>query len=168
MIFIFLKTKKSKMIRVGSIVDKKHPKFSGFKSIVCMTKSSPYGDIGPYCLKTDEGVIFENLWQFSKCYRKVPQSIQRYSQWDDTIIWNHPSEIHMENDILLPSYWDWRKKGMKNEYPVRYPVGVRNTKLCVGTIMENGQKLDYINARKELYLKEYCKFVKKTTKISKN
>ena len=154
-----------KMIRVGSIVDGKHPSYGGFKPIVCMTKSSAYGAIGPYCLVTDEGAIFENLWQFSKCYEQVPQSVQRYSRWDNTIIWNHPTETHMKDGKLLPAYWEWRKKGMANVYPVRYPVGTNNTNSCVGCIMENGRNLGYVEARKELYLREFCRLVKQQPKF---
>ena len=49
-------------IRVGTIKNNKHPKIPGFKNIVCLTKSTPYGDIGPYVLQDEEGRIFENIW----------------------------------------------------------------------------------------------------------
>lgn len=46
------------MIRVGRITYTKgkptYPKWPGFKSVVVMTKSSAYGELGPYCLKDEE------------------------------------------------------------------------------------------------------------------
>lgn len=35
-------------VRVGRIVNNKNPSYEGFIPIVVMTKSSKYGDIGPY------------------------------------------------------------------------------------------------------------------------
>ncbi len=158
------------MIRVGSIVDGKKPAYEGYQKIICMTKSSPYGELGPYCLKTDEGYLFENYWQFSKCYETVPASTQRYSQWDPTIIWNYPEEKHMKDDKLLPEYWQWRRKGMECQYPVRYPIGRTKTHLCRGTIIgtpDTYENINYVEARKKVYLQEYCRLVKNQAKFKK-
>ena len=55
----------SGQVRVGRIAKNKYPSYEGFINIIVMTKSSKYGDIGPYCLKNDAGHIMENIWQAS-------------------------------------------------------------------------------------------------------
>ena len=55
------------MIRVGRIIYSHggpiYPSYPGFSPIVCLTKSSAYGSLGPYVLKTEEGWIMENVWR---------------------------------------------------------------------------------------------------------
>ena len=88
------------MIRVGTINYNKgkkiYPEFPGFKRIEVMTPSTAYGQIGPYCLKNEEGHIMENIWQFSKIYEEVPVVTQRYSRYNRTIVWEHPHEKHID------------------------------------------------------------------------
>src|SRR3989338_6960780 len=119
------------MIRVGRREYKggtfKDPSFMNFTSILCLTKSSKYGELGPYVLKNSKNQIMENIYQGSKIYKTVPKSIQYYSRYDKTVIWNHPAECHMnDKNEILPSYWKWREKLMNNSYHVRYPVGYNN------------------------------------------
>jgi hypothetical protein len=164
------------MIRVGRRVYKrdgsyKDPKYDGFKSIICLTKSTKYGSLGPYVLKDDKGRIMENLYQFARVYRRVPRSIQYYSRYNNTVIWGHPAETHVdidENGEEKPNqkYWEWRKKGMNNEWHVRYPVGYGNQHGNVlyalyenDGIMEG--PFDYIQARKHIYVPIYTRLVKK-------
>lgn len=120
------------MIRVGTIKYKNgkkvFPNVDNYEIIEVMTPSTKYGKLGPYSLtvKYDgiDNVNMENAWQFSKIYKSVPYSIQKYSKYDNTIIWEHPAEEHIdENDNITKKYWDWRRKGMLNKYAVRYPVG---------------------------------------------
>jgi hypothetical protein len=160
------------MIRVGRRVYHPDgtftdPQFDGFKKILVLTASSPYGSIGPYDLKDEDGRIMENIWQFSKVYSKVAKSKQVFSHYDKKVIWEHPAETHVDSQgNLTDAYWQWREKGMKNPYPVRYPVGVKDRYRCLyalameedGTISE---KLDYIESRKKIYLPVYCNLVKK-------
>lgn len=123
-------------------------------------------------LKDEKGRIFENIWQFSKVYEKVPKSIQTYSRFNKTVIWNHPAEIHLKEGLLTPEYYQWRTKGMLNPYAIRYPVGYNHRHKCLyalaeksnGTIDPN-EKLDYIQSRKEIYVQEYCRLVKKEPKF---
>jgi hypothetical protein len=150
--------------RNGKFVD---PSFEGFTSILCLTKSSPYGDIGPYCLLNEKGHNMENIWQFSKVYEVVPKTIERYSRYDSTIIWQHPEEIHYKDGKLNEAYKIWRQKGFNNKYHVRYPIGFKNKSKCLFAIKENDdgtldetKKLNYIEARKEIYLPVYSKLVK--------
>jgi hypothetical protein len=134
-------------VRVGTREGSKDPDYKDFKKIVVLTPSSKYGSIGPYVLK-DEGQLFENIYQFSRLYEKVPKSSQRYSRFDQKIIWDHPAEVHVDwyqkgnqgmedkegiqgmeenkKGRITEAYWDWRNKGKSNDYAVRYPVGIKN------------------------------------------
>lgn len=156
------------LIRVGRIVYKKgkpiHPKFKGFTPIVVLTKCSKYGELGPYVLKDEEGVIMENKWQFSKVYPWVPDIEQTYSNWDKTIIWKHPKERHVDTDgeELNEKYWEWRKKGFAAKHAIRYPVGNTNhKKMCKYVLSEDGRKLGIFEGRRDVYLKTYVELVKK-------
>jgi hypothetical protein len=156
--------------RNGTFTD---PSFPDYVDIFCLTKSSKYGSLGPYVLKNDHGHIMENIWQFSKIYQKVPKVKLPYSRYDKTIIWDHGEEVHMENNIPTLKYKKWRQKGMEASYPVRYPVGFSNRHLCIGSIKSSEYNkcimdknyvpklLSYVDARKEIYLKNYLKLVKK-------
>lgn len=163
------------MIRVGrrKYIGSKYvdPTFTGFTSILCLTKSSPYGDLGPYVITDENGVIFENKWQFSKVYEKVPASKQTYSRYDNTIIWDHPEETHISEGKITEEYWNWRKKGFECPYPVRYPVGLKGRHTCKYALLELENnlylELDYIEARKHIYLKDYVNLVKNVEKYRK-
>jgi len=158
------------MIRVGTIQyvngKKVFPEYKGYTRIEVMTPSTNYGELGPYVLKDSKGRIMENIWQFSKVYTKVPKTRSCYSRWDKTVIWDHPSEIHVdEKDKLTDEYWAWREKGMNNKYPVRYPVGFspKARASCLYALWK-GKKLNYIEARKCIYLQIYYEMVQKEKK----
>src|SRR6185437_13810479 len=164
-------------IRVGRRLGTKDPKLDGYKPIVCLTKSTPYGELGPYELKDEDGVIMENYYQFSKVYTKVSKSVQRYSQYDQSVIWNHPAEIHVDEKGYLTKEWfEWAIKGMKNKYAIRYPVGRQNRGKCLGAVppryleqllkMKGGyprihlsQLLSYVEARQQIYFTKYHELV---------
>lgn len=157
-------------IRVGRIkyVNGKpvQPKFEGFTPIVVMTKSSEYGDLGPYVLKNDEGHIMENIWQFSKLYPWVPASKQTYSRFDKTVIWDHPQETHVKDGKPTEKYWQWRQKGMENPEPVRYPVGNgAHKRKCICVLSDCNERLGIAEGRKQVYLKTYSELVKKEPKF---
>lgn len=138
------------------------PSLEGYTPIVCLTKSSPYGSLGPYVLKSPEGVIMENEYQFSKFYRYVPNVSQVESRFSKKIIWSHPKEIHEDSEgAPNEKYWAWREKGMKCPYPVRWPVGKAISKKCLYSIPshDHAKRLSYIEARKEIYLKRYLELV---------
>jgi hypothetical protein len=146
-----------------------YPSYPGFTPVIVLTKSSPYGELGPYVLKDEEGRIMENIWQFSKVYAWVPKTQQKYSRWDSTLIWDYPEEVHMTNGKLNSKYWKWRDQGMHNEYPVRYPVGnTKHRKECLYCLKEkDGKELNYVEARKEIYLDVYGRLVKQQPKFKK-
>ena len=170
------------MIRVGRCkYDSKgsvsYPSYPGFVNIVVMMRShSNYHPLSPYELKNSQGQILENIWQFSKIYAKVPKSVQKYSRWDQTVIWDYPAETHFIPDPedpedfsrgqILDSYLVWRKKGMNAKYPIRYPVGFSNRHKCLFSManMADGtlsEPLDYIEGRKQIYVPLYLDMVSK-------
>lgn len=139
-----------------------YPSKDGYKRIVIMMKShSKYWPLSPYYLKTDNGTILENAWQFRKAYPKVPFSRQSYSRYDPTIVWQHDAEVHLHNGVPTKEYYAWRAKGMANPYPVRYPVGYKHRHECVFSLTDDGRALNYANARKEIYLAEYANAARK-------
>lgn len=163
------------MIRVGKRIYNKcgsytDPSYDGYIPIVCLTKSTKYGMLGPYCLKNDDGQIMENIYQFSKIYEKVPKVSSKESRFSSSIIWNHPAETHVIDHVPTSEYWNWREKGMNNPYPVRYPAGYNNRHECLGILKENNEDgtydcLNYIEGRKQVYIPEYSKLVKTQPKF---
>ena len=159
------------MIRVGRRVYSNgswtDPSYEGFKPIIVMTASSEYGSLSPYQLKDSKGRNMENIWQFSKVYKKVPKSIQKYSRWNQTVIWNHPAETHVDDDgNLTDEYFKWRKKGMYAKHAIRYPVGYNHRHKCLYAIKGFNRKslrkkLNYVQSRKEIYVPLYCKLVRR-------
>lgn len=165
------------MLRIGRIKyvngRQVYPSYQGYTSIVVMTKSSAYGSLGPYELKTEEGHIFENVWQFSKVYEIVPKSKEVYTQIHRVLAWEHPMEIHIKGEYYTPEYWAWRQKGFNNPIAVRYPVGRANMHRCKFAIpyetkgstddtlvpVSSIEHLDYIQSRKRTYLPLYINLV---------
>lgn len=123
----------------------------------------PLYQISPYVLKDAEGHIFENIHQFSKCYKAVDAQHEVKSS---KIIWSHPAEVHInDNGEFTKEFWQWRSKGWNNPYPVRYPNGYHGRSKCLFALWyENGEwiKLDYISARKKIYCKIYAELVQET------
>lgn len=161
------------LVRVGRIVYKDgkpiHPSYPGFTPIVVLTKSSPYGELGPYVLKDEQGRIMENLWQFRKVYPWVPKVKELASaRYDRTVVWEHPQETHITDGEPNDKYWEWREKGVNNPLPVRYPVGnTAHRKLCLHVLTDDGRKLDLVEGRKQVYQNTYCELVKKCPKFTK-
>lgn len=138
------------------------------KIIVMMKSHCPkWFPLSPYSLKTEEGYLFENYWQFSKVYEVVPQSKEYYSRYDKTVIWEWEEERHCSrknNDEeweILPDYFNWRKEGFHNKYPVRYPVGFHHKSKVLFSLSDEGERLNYVEARKKIYLENYSRIVKK-------
>lgn len=163
-------------VRVGRCIysrdgKRKDPEFDGFTKIIVLTKCTEYSSLSPYVLKDKKGRIMENIWQGSKVYENVPASVQRYSRYDPTVIWNHKAEKHAVkiNETqwkILPAYFAWREKLMKCKYPVRYPVGFQFRHKCLFAFGEKNcdeidtKPLNYIEARKAIYLPVYTRLVK--------
>ena len=74
----------------------------------------------------------------------------------------HLQEEFLRDDVILPEYWEWRAKGFSAEYPIRYPVGFKHKHEVKCSILENEngvERLDYVEARKRIYLPEYIRSV---------
>lgn len=157
------------MIRVGTIkyVNGRPtcPKFENFESILCLTPSySEYGKLGPYALKNEKGQLLENVWQFSKIYPHLPRVSIPLSARNQEIVWQWQQDEHYKDGhVLKEPYLKWRRAGMDNKKPVRNPVGWKLMSSCVGSFKDESldKKLDYIEARKEIYLPMYSAAVRK-------
>lgn len=165
------------MLRVGRCKynhgQRTDPSFEGFTSIVVLTRSTnEWGVIGPYCLKDEKGRIMENSWQGSKVYSWVPKTREKLHRNSPIVIWEHPEEVHVDSQgELTPRYFAWRQKLMNNKHAVRYPVGFHHRHRCLyaldevdGKVIED-EHLDYVTARKRIYVREYCRLVKKHPKF---
>lgn len=63
---------------------------------------------------------------------------------------------------LTPEYLNSRKKGMNAADHIRYPVGFNHRHKCLFSLKTlDGPHLNYIEARKEIYLPLYIDLVKK-------
>lgn len=171
------------MIRVGRRKYEygryKDPEYPNFIPIIVMTASTKYGSLSPFSLKNKEGQIMENIWQFSKVYSHIPASKQTYSRYDPKIIWDWTNEVHIKDGCLTEQYLQWRTAGMNAKYAIRYPVGYHHKSYCLFSLasfslddykiedsrnakipIDNLKQLDYVEARKVIYVPEYCTLVK--------
>jgi len=82
--------------------------------------------------------IFENAWQFAKLY----------PEHADT------------NGQPTNAYWIWAQNGWNSTTAFRYPAGRGRKPLCS---VWNGKRLQYIEARKQIYIPLYQHAVKPTT-----
>lgn len=155
-------------IKVGSIIFKNGKRIypntpDGYKVVEVMTKCSKYSSLSPYCLQNNKEEIMENIWQFSKIYKQIEKQSIKYSNWDNTIIWEHDKETHVSHDNkILDQYWSWREKGIKCKNAIRYPAGFKDRTKCLGAIKskDSTTKLNYIDSRKQIYLPLYMDMVK--------
>lgn len=156
------------MLRVGRTVLGKHkkiyePEYKNFHKVVL---DSDYKELSSPHLKDNNGYIVENIWQFSKVYNKIKPIKQNIIKDDKEItVWEHPAETHTDNNEINDKFKKWREKGLHNKYPVKYPDGLK----CLYYLedVDKCEKLDLINARKRIYIPNYCKFVKKQPKFKR-
>lgn len=93
-----------------------------------------------------ESQNMENAWQFSKVY---------------------PEHLNEAGDIKL-EYFQWARNGFNDTYAHRYPMGkgaIPKFSIKFDGIINDdfvGRRLDYIEARKELYIPFYSKAVEAT------
>lgn len=161
------------MIRVGRRIYERDgsfndPEYANFEPIMCLTKSTQYGSLGPYVLKTKDDCIMENAYQFSRLYQKVPEVKLKYSRYSKKITWDRPEEVHVENKKITDAYWKWRNDGMHNADFIRYPVGFNNKSDGLCALVKNGNSftpLGYVEARKQIYLPLYSSAVKQQSQF---
>lgn len=155
-------------IRVGTKKGKVDPSFPNFTPIVCLTKSTAYGALGPYLLRNESGDLIENAWQASKVVRQTQYSKQKFP-YSDRVIWEWPAEIHVDQNNQLNQNWFlWHNTLTKAKEPIRYPLtfegrhqtlGCYSEKDCKSTRVED--LLDIPNSRKKIYFPMYIQAVKK-------
>ena len=83
----------------------------------------------------------ENAWQYAKVY----------------------ADFLSGPDIDLDRYFTWAKDGWSKNYAVRYPMG----KIKPEFLLWDGERLDYITARRRVYIPLYSRAVVKTSAFSK-
>lgn len=99
--------------------------------------SAEWKYLSPFILPAPLARNLENLWQFSKVYKQ-----------------------HIGADGLPTSeWWEWRVKGFNDPKAHRYPMGKGAVPECSWW---DGWRLDYVSARKEIYIPHYSYNVVKT------
>ncbi len=101
------------------------------------SNSGFWSDLSPFLLDASKygSKSFENLWQFSKVYKKHVMAI---------------------DGLPDASWYKWRDAGYANPKAVRYPMG-KGAK--PEYLLWDGEKLDYISARKKVYASIYAELV---------
>ncbi len=134
--------------------------YEGFEPIIILTKGSDYESLSPFFLKSKEGIVMENDYQFSKIYPILPAHNER-NHPKGPIVWSQQQEIHVDpNGYLTPEYFAWRKRGKALQKWVRYPVGRNNMHLCRGSYLEEENKvIGYIESRSKIYATLYIREV---------
>lgn len=147
--------------------------------------SSKWKTLCPYYLRTDGkeenfnpgGIIFENFYQGSKVYDVVySQEVyaSRFYHGNPAYLWWKFNTVNKNGDVLLDKlgninydlYLNWRNSIWSCQNAIRYPNGLanrKNTKFTLITDKDGKQeRLNYIDARKRLYVKEYIRLMRNT------
>ena len=90
--------------------------------------------------------VFENMWQYSKLY---PQ---------------HAQYISKDNYEPAHEHFTWREAGFMKHRADRYPMGKGAKPLCS---LFMGKQLDYICARRMVYIPYYASLVRQTSSYKK-
>lgn len=108
------------------------------------SKGGVWAGLSPFNLNAMKygAYLFENLWQYSKVYKDQVDSLG-----NPTTVW-----------------WSWRNAGFNLQKPMRYPRGKGARPLYSFWF---GFKLDYIPARKKIYVPIYAELVQKTDSYKK-
>jgi hypothetical protein len=149
--------------------------------------NSKWKNLCPYLLKTDGnevcsnpgGILFENFYQGCKVYDVVYENEvypSRYQANNPNYLWWKFSPVSPSGDVILTPptpegdinyelYFRWRNSLWDCKNPIRYPNKIFrrvNTKfgLCIDS-SGNEQRLDYLQLRKQVYVKEYIRLIKK-------
>lgn len=139
-----------------------------------------YVSLSPYELKISSldpitkkeiPVIFENYYQFSKVYENVNFFGRdwKYSTQESPIqiVKEKEKEKETERMVLTESFYKWQSEGWNWPLPIRYPVGFERRHSVLASVDSEGNFLDYISARKKIYLQPYARAVKQTADFKK-
>ena len=145
--------------------------------------NSKWKNLCPYLLKTDGeevcfnkgGILFENFYQGCKVY-DVVYNIEvypsRFYTNNPKYLWWRFDPITPKGDILVKNdiifydlYFRWRNSLWECANPIRYPNTINRRKntqfaLCIDKF-GNEHILDYIQTRKQIYVNEYIRLIKK-------
>lgn len=152
-------------------------------------KNSNWKELCPYYLRTDGNeinynsgnVIFENFYQGSKIYPIIfsnefypHRNLQGNPKF---LLWKYTTERTLGDIIIkgdkinLELYKRWRDQLWSLNNAIRYPNGYNNRHSVMYSLIfdKNGniEKLDYLQSRKKLYVKEYIRLVRKTETYKK-
>ena len=170
--------------RITSILSKIED-CEGFESVNVLIWKGKWKAFSPYYLKTDGneinnnegGIIFENFWQGSKVY-DIVYDIKVYTHYtkqgnDDYLLWEYKTKEgngqviydKEEDRINMKAYMRWRNSLWDCDKAIRYPNGRERRKYTQFALIidkeGNQERLNYIQARKKLYVKEYKRLVRK-------
>lgn len=121
----------------------------------------------------------ENVWQFAKVYENVQRQRQTkgtVKRGTQEIVWQHPEERHAKVPTghaardatsfpgvrIEPAFHHWRAKGWTHKRAVRRPNGTVKKGGVPLFSLWGDQRLNYIDARKTIYLPVYQNAVRKT------
>jgi len=147
------------------------------------SNGSIYHVFSPYYLKTDGkeiqhnngNVLFENFWQGSKVWptfydceiwaHHTLKGNEKYLWFKYRCSNGRRNEPHIKDNNIEPDYYKWRDEIFKCKKPIRYPNGhARRSKVAFSLLIDQDgteKRLSYIEARKEIYIKEYCRLIRK-------
>jgi hypothetical protein len=174
--------------RIQSVTTKPIP-LDNYESInVLKWKNNKWKALCPYELRTDGqeecvnsgGILFENYYQGCKVYSVVYNNEvypSQYQKNNPKYLWWKYNTINDKGDIILEGnkinyelYYRWRNSIWACNNPIRYPNGYKNKHKVNFTLYidKNGTetRMNYITARKELYVKEYIRLVRKLPEYS--
>lgn len=145
--------------------------------------NSKWKNLCPYLLKTDGketcansgGILFENFYQGCKVYDIVYENevyASKYQMNNPNYLWwkfepkTSTGDIILEDDkINYDLYLNWRNSLWQCKNPIRYPNKIfrrKNTQFALCIDKEGKEyRYDYITSRKEIYVKEYLRLIKK-------
>lgn len=151
--------------------------------------NSKWKKLCPYLLETDGeeicsnpgGILFENFYQGCKVYDVVYENEvypSRYHMNKPEYLWwkfepETPSGdiILQDGEINYEPYFRWRNSLWECRNPIRYPNTIhrrKNTQFALCIDQEgNERRLDYIATRKEIYVREYMRLIKKLPEYAK-
>lgn len=151
--------------------------------------NNKWKNLCPYLLKTDGqeichndgGILFENFYQGCKVYDVVYENEvypSKYQTNNPEYLWWKFTPITPSGDVLVENgtinyelYYRWRNSLWNCKNPIRYPNKIHRRKntqfaLCID---KNGKehRFDYISTRKNIYVKEYIRLIKKLPEYKK-
>jgi hypothetical protein len=166
------------------------PNFTSIKVMSWHKKDTEYYTLSPYHLKTDGQerqhnygqVIFENFWQGSKVYSKITaqeiychknyQGNPKYLWWKyEPTLDSHVTVDKFGNTNVNDEYFKWKASLWTCKHGIRFPNGFHGRKNVLFTLFfdkdHNDTRMDYITARKEIYVAEYCRLIRKLPEYKK-